>query len=241
MVNNGIDGTVRLAVCLSFVVGPLFAAAPPKLPEGTDPRTFYGGFFPTEEWIQSLAPMPRQRRHNPQLVQDLRTLDSEDLDKLKRLVRPFLKVAPEDLLGLVPRQNRLAGNARVMPVGGRLPAHPLTGRPLVWTPDRPDELRDSRGQAVDIHAPLPATGTFLITGPQGETQEYPYHDRSDGTRVYVQAEYMDAQRVSYLSQAVRSLGILYHRTQDPAYALRAAAILYDFSQAVVQSIYSAEP
>ena len=226
------SAALGMAVCLYLVMDPLFASAPPKLPKGTAPKMLYGGFFPTEKWIRSLVPVPRDRRSNPQLVQALRTLNGEDVEKLERLARPFLKVAPEDLLGLVPRRNRLAGNARVMPTGGRLPAYPVTGKPLVWTPDRPDELRDSRGEVVDLHALLPPTGTFRIIGPHGDTQEYPYHDRPNGTRVYLQAEYMDAQRVSCLSQAVRALGILYHRTNDTAYARRAAAILYDFSQAV---------
>ena len=98
----------------------LFGIAVPGFPKGADPKAFYGGFFPDEKWLRSLSPLPRDQRRNPQLVKSLAQPDHVDIDSLRREVKPYLKVAPDDLLGLVPRRNRLAGNARVMPSLSRL-------------------------------------------------------------------------------------------------------------------------
>lgn len=206
--------------------------AVPDIPEGVSAEEFYGGFFPTKTWVEGLKPLPRQQRGNPQLAAYAESLDEEQVEDLRRQARPFMRVKPEAFLGMVPRRNRLAGNARVMPARSRQTTHlPNTGY-LVWKPDKPHELRDTKGRLIDPRAHFPPTGTFRITGPKGDEQQYPYHDTPEGKRIYVQAEFMDGMRVRELSHAVRILGILYHRTKDVGYAKRAAAILYDFACAL---------
>lgn len=206
--------------------------AVPDIPEGVSPKEFYGGFFPTEAWIASLKPLPRQLHADPQLAAYVESLDEEQLADLHRQVKPFMRVNPEAFLNMVPRRNRLAGNARVMPARSRQTTHlPDTGY-LVWTPDKPNELRDTKGTLIDPLKHFPPTGEFRIAGPKGDVQRYSYHDTPEGKRIYVQAEFMDGMRVRELSRAVRALGILYHRTKKLDYARRAAVILHDFACAV---------
>lgn len=224
---------------------PSFGQGKLSIPAGISLEEYYGGFFPTEEWIAALEPLPRDQRGNPNLLTYIQTVTgtgadeemdselpaSENLESIRADMMAYMRVEPEAYLGLVPRRNRLAGNTRVMPRDRRT-LRPLGVNALVWTPDKPDELRDDRGRAVDPLQFLPPTGVHRITGPRGDLQEYPYHDMADGTRVYVQSEFMDSMRVQELSRAVRRLGKLYHQSGDIAYAQRAAAILYDFACAV---------
>ncbi|MEA3400412.1 MAG: heparinase II/III family protein [Armatimonadota bacterium] len=223
------------------------ACALPQLPEGMDPAEYYGGFYPTEEWVRRLEPLPREQRSGPfqrvEVVEEqsegreawsgaVIRLTRDELAAMRRRMAPYLAVEPEDLLGLVPRRNRLAGNARVMPGHASPPCPTGDGGRLQWTPDRPDEIRCTEGHAVDPFELFPPTGVFEITGPLGEMQRYPYHDAPDGRRTFVQAEFMDTLRVHELSRAARELGILYAVDGDEAAARRAAAIIYDFAGAV---------
>ncbi len=228
---------VRLMLCVvlaMILMAERQAAglAVPDIPKGVSPEEFYGGFFPTTAWVGRLEVLPRQQRGNPQLAAYADSLDEKQVEELRRQARLFMRVGPEAFLGMVPRRNRLAGNARVMPARSRQTTHlPNTGY-LVWTPEKPHELRDTKGRLLDPLEHFPPTGTFRITGPKGDDQQYPYHDTPEGKRIYVQAEFMDGMRVRELTNAVRLLGILYHRTKDLGYAKRAAAILYDFAGAV---------
>ncbi|MBC8869743.1 MAG: heparinase II/III family protein [Planctomycetes bacterium] len=227
----------KLTLCLVLAVMVIAerdtaGLAVPDIPKGVSPEEFYGGFFPTETWVASLRPLPRQQRGNPQLAAYAESLDVRQLADLHRQIRPFMRVDPEAFLEMVPRRNRLAGNARVMPARSRQTTHLRDTGYLVWTPDKPNELRDAKGTVIDPLKHFPPTGEFRITGPKGDVQRYPYHDTPDGKRIYVQAEFMDGLRVRELSRAVRALGILYHKTEDVDYAKRAAAILYDFACAV---------
>ena len=234
-----------LHVCL--LVGTTAAFALPQLPKGMAPKDYYGGFYPTEEWVQSLRPVPRGQRQNPfQRIRIVETapegkdawpsplclLTDEQLEGMKKDMRPYLSLQPKDLIGLVPRRNRISGNSRVMRATRMAPCPTGDAGSLVWTPDRPDELRCSKGHVVDPFRIYPPTGVFRIEGPRGEMQEYPYHDAPDGKRVYLNGEYMDSQRVRHLAQAARTLGRLYSATGDVEYARRAAAVLYDFARAV---------
>jgi len=227
----------KLMLCLVLAVMVIAerdtaGLAVPDIPKGVSPEEFYGGFFPTEKWVASLNPLPRGRRGNPQLAAYVGSLDEEQLADLRRQVKPFMRVDPEAFLDLVPRRNRLAGNARVMPARSRQTTHLPDAGYLVWTPDKPNELRDTKGTLIYPLKHFPPTGEFRITGPKGDVQRYPYHDTPEGKRIYVQAEFMDGLRVRELSRAVRALGILYHKTRNVDYAKRAAAILYDFACAV---------
>ncbi|MFW5867407.1 MAG: hypothetical protein ACOCX2_06295, partial [Armatimonadota bacterium] len=235
------------AIALLTVICAAAVTALPKLPDGADPAEYYGGFYPTEEWVAALEPLPHDRRGGPfQRVEVVAErpggrqgwagavvqLTPDELDAMRDRMAPWLAVEPADLLGLVPRRNRIAGNARVMP-GHAAPHCPLgDGGRLAWTPDRPDEIRCSEGHAIDPFELFPPTDVFEITGPLGETQQYPYHDAPDGKRTFVQSEFMDTLRVYELSRAARELGILHVVDGDDATAARAAAIIYDFAQAV---------
>ncbi len=237
----------QLSLCALAIGMATAVCALPQIPQGMPAADYYGGFFPSEEWTDALATLPREQRTNPfqriVVVEEAPVgkdawpspevkLTQGQLDDMARDMKPYLQVPPEDFLGMVPRRNRIAGNARVMPSTRMVKCPTGDGGSLVWTPNRPDELRCNKGHTVDVFAMFPPTGVFEITGPQGEVQEYPYHDAADGKRIYLNGEYMDSQRVYHLANSARRLGLLYRTTGDEQYATRAAAILYDFACAV---------
>ncbi len=194
---------------------------------------YYGGFFPTPEWTDALQPVPRDSRANPQLVDILiKPLTQKRIESLKQDAEPYLRVSPNDLIGMAPVRNRIAGNARVMPSTRIARCPDGDGETLTWRPDDPDKIWCPQGHTVDPFARYPQTGSIRITGPKGDEQDYPYHDAPDGKRIYLNGEFMDSLRVYYLIEAAKTLGILYHLTSEVAYAQRAAAILYDFARAV---------
>ena len=224
------------------------AMALPKIPKGMSPQEFYGGFFPTEEWVQALEPIARAQRQNPfqtvriidRLPDDVKErwtgtivkLTREQLDDKKSDLRRFLTVAAEGYLGLVPRRNRIAGNTRVM-TRAKVPCPTGDKGLLEWSPDKPDVIRCNRGHNVDPFGMFPQTGAFRITGPLGDEQEYPYHDTPDGKkRIYLNGEYLDPLRMWTLAATARDMGILFSVTGNVEYAKRAAAIVYDFACAV---------
>lgn len=235
------------AIALLTLLSAAAVYALPQLPEGTDPAEYYGGFYPTEEWVRRLEPLPRAERGMPfqrvEIVEEspegkdawdgaVIRLTADELTAMRERMAPYFAVDADDLLGLVPRRNRIAGNARVMPGHAPPPCPAGDGGRLEWTPDRPDEIRCSEGHTVDPFELLPPTGALEITGPLGDAQSYPYHDAPDGKRTFVQAEFMDALRVCELPRAAHDLGILHAVDGDEAAAARAAAIIYDFAQAV---------
>ncbi|MDP6777750.1 MAG: heparinase II/III family protein [Candidatus Latescibacteria bacterium] len=243
-----------LLICFCIAVllllwGTALAGTLPGIPEGISPESYYDGFYPTQAWVGELRPIPLDRRDHPfQQVEIVRgpsgdpkqnwdgaviRRTSEDIEKLRRDVQPFLDLPPEAYSGLVPRRNRISGNDRVMIHRHTIPCPTGDGGRLMWRPDRPDAIRCSRGHLVDPFEMFPPTGTIRITGPQGEEQAYPYHDTPDGEkRIYLIGEFMDPLRLQTLSDAVQGMGILYAVTGEEAYAHRVAAILCDFAEAV---------
>ncbi len=198
-----------------------------------DLERYYGGFFPTPEWTNALQPVPRDRRANPQLTDILiKPLTQDQIERLKQDAEPYLRVSPNDLIGMAPVRNRIAGNARVMPSTRIARCPDGDGETLTWRPDDPDKIWCPQGHTVDPFARYPQTGSIRITGPKGDEQDYPYHDAPDGKRIYLYGEFMDSLRVYYLIEASKTLGMLYHLTGDIAYAERAAAILHGFARAV---------
>ncbi|MDP6778485.1 MAG: heparinase II/III family protein, partial [Candidatus Latescibacteria bacterium] len=193
---------------------------------------FYGGFYPTVSWVDSLEPISRSERTNPQMIPPVDALTDADRQALFDQAAPYMAVAPDDLIGMVPLRNRIAGNARVMP-STRIAQCPAgDGETLTWRPDEPDTIWCPRGHTVDPFGLYPQTGSIEITGPRGDPQSYPYHDEEDGKRIYLNGEFMDSLRVYYLMEATRALGLLYQLTGDADYARRAASILFDFAIAV---------
>ncbi len=243
---------VLIGICIIVLLllgGAARAGTLPGIPQGVSPKTFYDGFYPTQAWVDGLRPIPLDRRDSPfQKVEIVpkRSGDpkenwdgavlrrtSEDIEKLKRDMQPFLEVPPQAYSGLVPRRNRISGNARVMIHRHTIPCPTRDGGRLVWRPDRPDRVRCSRGHPVDPFEMFPSTDTIRVIGPMGEEQAYPYHDTPDGSRrIYLTGEFMDPLRLQVLSAAAQEMGILYAVTGDEAYARRVAAILYDFAEAV---------
>ena len=243
------DGLRATLPALVFLLSTAWGTALPVIPEGMTAQEFYGGFFPTEEWLASLEPVPRGRRQVP--FQTIRVVDRtpddpkaswpgsvvlltrEDVAQLEAGMRRFLAVPPAVYLGLVPRRNRISGNARVM-IGKRdIPCPSADGGQLLWFPDDPEAIHCSKGHDVDPFALFPQTGVLRVTGPTGNAQEYPYHDSADGTkRVYLLGEYMDPLRTQVLARAAAHMAQLYALTSDTAYAVRGAAILTDFALAV---------
>lgn len=237
-----IAGVGRLLVSVAMAVA--------DIPAGMEPREFYDGFFPTEQWVQSLAPIAREQRRNP--FQALRAVESlpddpkarwagatvdltrERIEEMEKQAQRFLQLSPERFLGLVPRRNRIAGNQRVMPDGRVVPCPMGDSGRLRWYPDEPDTIHCSRGHTADVFALLPQTGVFKMACPLGdEQQEYPYHDTPDGQRrIFLNGEYRDPLRVHALSQGAADPAMLYRLKGDLEYARRAAAILYDFALAV---------
>ena len=233
--------SLLLLLCLDLV------NAMPRLPKGMPPAEYYGGFYPDEKWVDALKSIARDRRENPFqsicVVEDESEgkdswqsptirLTQEQLQRLKEEAKPYLKLKPKELLGLVPRRNRISGNSRVMRAS-RMPPCPVgDGELLTWSPDRADELACARDHTIDPFKLYRQTGIFRIRGPKGEEQEYPYNDAEDGTRTYLLGEFMHPLRVHHLSEAARDLGHLYLHTRDLEYARRAAAILLDFAVAV---------
>lgn len=225
------------------------APALPEIPKEMSLKEFYDGFFPAEEWVAALKVIPREQRGNP--YQRVRVVDAlpedvkarwpgivilrtrEDIEQMKKSMAPFLRVAPLDYIGLVPRRNNLSGNQRVK-VGLNVVSCPTgDGGILEWYPDKPDRICCNHGHDVDPFKLFPPTGIFKITGPLGQPQEHPYHDSKDGKkRIFLYGEYMDPLRVATLSKAAATLGELYQITGDVEYAKRAAAILCDFALAL---------
>ena len=197
-----------------------------------DLRAYYGEFYPTEEWATSLRPMPREARDNPQFMHLVDALTDAEIGALREDMAPYLKVRAQDLVGMAPLRNRIAGNARVMPSTRTAMCPSGDGGRLVWRPDDPDRMWCPNGHAVDPFALFPQTGAIEIVGPKGDQQAYPYHDAPDGRRIYLNGEFMDSLRVYYLIEACRSLGMLYQATGDIRCAERAAAIVYGFARAV---------
>ncbi|MDP6776047.1 MAG: hypothetical protein QGI83_04715, partial [Candidatus Latescibacteria bacterium] len=195
-------------------------------------REYYGGFYPTEEWLAALKPVPRSQRGNPQFADQVKALGDADRKALAAKAAPYLTLAPSDLLGMVPPRNRIAGNARVMPSTRIAKCPSGDGETLTWRPDDPDSIWCPKGHTVDPFELFPPTGSIEITGPLGARQSYPYHEGADGKRIYLIGEYMDSLRVYYLIEASKVLGLLYQDSGDIACAERAAAILYDFACAV---------
>ncbi|MDA0746782.1 MAG: heparinase II/III family protein [bacterium] len=189
--------------------------------------TYYGGFYPTEAWIDALTCLPPGSTPDP-----LSAHSDTDVNALRKYIEPYLNVTPEDLVDLVPKRNRIAGNARVMPAARIAMCPDGHGEKLTWRPDHPDRISCPHGHTVDPFERYPQTGAFEITGPLGDLQIYPYHDTSDGTRIYLQSEYMDALRVYWLTDACKTLGELYSCTGEIPYAERAAAILTSFARSV---------
>ena len=223
------------------------ACALPQLPEGMASADYYGGFFPTDEWADALATVPRDQRTNPfqEIVivaeaphgkeawkRPQVRLTRQQLDEMAADVASYLRVEPGGFLGMVPRRNRIAGNARVMPATRMVRCPTGDAGLLEWTPDRPDELRCERGHVVDVFSIFPPTGVFEITGPKGDKQQYPYHDKPEGTRIFLNGEYLDSQRTYHLTDSAHKLAQLYRATGQEQYGTRAAAILYDFACAV---------
>ena len=195
-----------------------------------DLEDYYGGFFPTEAWVRSLTMVPRELRANPHYLQRVKTGDEEWISSLKERLSGYLALEPGELLGLVPRRNRIAGNARLNNVPTKCPlGH--DGR-LTWTPDDPDRIWCPEGHTVDPFELFPETGRIEVIGPKGDAQLYPYHDAPDGRRFYLLGEYMDNVRIHCLSTAADQLAMLYRATDDLACAERAAAIVYDFACAI---------
>ncbi|MDP6775130.1 MAG: hypothetical protein QGI83_00030, partial [Candidatus Latescibacteria bacterium] len=195
-----------------------------------DQAAYYGGFYPTEEWARSLATVPRDQRANPHYLDRVRMADDEWVASLRERVDGYLLLEPEELLGLAPRRNRIAGNARLNNVAPKCPCG--HNARLTWRPDDPDRIWCPEGHEVDPFELFPETGRIEITGPKGDAQVYPYHDASDGRRIYLLGEYMDNVRIHCLSEAADLLAMLYRATDDLAYARRSAAIAYDFACAV---------
>ena len=238
---------LSMLLCLGLLAS--MAGALPEIPKGMPVNEFYDGFYPTEEWVAQLAPLPfSDRRHPYQSVEIVAELPNdpkarwsgttirvtrEDLDRMKRDMRRFLSVEPEAYLGLTPRRNRISGNSRVMLGKASIPC-PLGDKGLlVWHPDDPDAITCNKGHKVDPFTLYPQTGVYEITGPLGEKQAYPYHDTPDGKkRIYLTGEFMDPLRVDALSTAAYKMGVLYAVTGDVEYAKRAAAIVCDFACAV---------
>ena len=76
---------------------------------------YYGGFYPSEDWVNDLKPISLDLRGNSQLAVQVEALDHDEIESLLIMASPYLRVGPGDLLGMVPFRNRIAGNARVMP------------------------------------------------------------------------------------------------------------------------------
>ena len=237
------------SVLFAVLVSTAWVAALPVIPDGMTPHEFYGGFFPTEGWLASLEPIPGERRSSP--YQRLRVVDRkpedakaawpgavvlltrEEIGRMEAGLRRFMAVPTASYLGLVPRRNRISGNARVMLGKRDIPCPSADGGHLRWHPDEPDAIRCSRGHVVDPFELFPQTGVFRIAGPAGQEQEYPYHDNADGTkRVYLLGEFMDPLRTLTLARAAGQMAQLYALTSEAAYAIRGAAILTDFALAV---------
>ena len=138
------------------------AFALPKIPDGVSPEEYYGGFYPTEQWVMGLERIPREDRRNPfqtvEVVQERPSgrnwrgadilLTEDAVQQMKEEMAVYLQVPVEDFLGMVPRRNRIAGNARVMPSsfsnmprcptgdGGMLEWWNIGGQPLTPIPPR---------------------------------------------------------------------------------------------------------
>jgi len=100
---------------------------------------------------------------------------------------------------------------------------------LVWSPERPQELRCKYCGHRYPSAKYPMKDTLEVRGPDGTPQRYPYWASPNGYRSYFQARRDYAAR-EYLEARARDLAQLYAATGERGYAWRAALIIDRFAQ-----------
>jgi hypothetical protein len=100
---------------------------------------------------------------------------------------------------------------------------------LVWTPERPGEVRCQYCGHRYPSEKYPMTAAVTVRNPRGETQRYPYWADASGYRYFFEARRDDLVKV-HLAEAARNLALLYAVTGEKAHAARAAVLLDEFAR-----------
>jgi hypothetical protein len=199
---------------------------------------------PYLDWIEALSPNLDYAKASPLLtfakggasIWNYRKgspvyLRNEDMKKTISEVAPFRAVSVERLIELTPRKRPFQFNSGCW------------GLRYKWTPANPDVIINAKtGQIFDPEKEFPIEGYEEVVAPSGKTVRYAYHDykKTDpeykGQRAYVERFYkkdriyverfMTDARLNALHRAGTQMAMLFHKTGDMEYGVRAAAILW---------------
>lgn len=134
-----------------------------------------------------------------------------------------LRLDEASLVALVPAQSGLSF------VGCPNCTRGHQERQLVWSPERPREVRCRHCGHVYPSLKYPMDKAVTARGPNGETSRYPYWEDPSGYRYFFEAR-RDYGAREYLERSVRELARLHADTGKRVYARRAALIIDRFAE-----------
>lgn len=158
-------------------------------------------------------------------------VDDAQQKELEEEVAPFMSLSPQRLIELTPVKRPFRFNS-----GYFEPKYK-------WTPANPDVLYEAKtGRLFEPEKEFPVDGYEEVIAPSGKKVKYAYHDytKADeelkpqrvcqrnfkvGERVYLDSFNVNA-RMNILSLAGQQLSVLYRKTGNIEYGVRAAAILW---------------
>ena len=153
----------QLSLCALAIGLATAVCALPQIPEGMPPADYYGGFFPTEEWADALATIPRDQRTNP--FQRIVVVEAVDDDSFPSVLE---KLLPEPIVR-VTGSREVDVSARTL--GGRLGIHLVnTAGPHVKPPQGGIKEIPPIGP-LTVAISLPREPQSVIQQPEGKGLE----------------------------------------------------------------------
>ena len=154
------------------------------------------------------------------------TGDAKTIKELTESVAPVMEMSDEQIVGFISDKTDFSivgcENCRGGAEGGRSAV-------FEWTIDDPYHIKCTHCGHVYPSEKYPMDKTLKIVNPVGEEQEYHYHQAEDG-RTYFWDCKIRGYIKGYFAARAGDLAILYHLTEEPQYAHKAALILHRFAQ-----------
>ncbi len=150
--------------------------------------------------------------------------DASELDKLKPLVEPLMRMPLEEVIKLVPTRSGFYFIGCPNCNGGAEEANVLQ-----WKPDMGDKLRCRFCQMIFPNEKFPNNREIVIIAPSGARQVYPYYENAEGRQYFFEANAW-YERWLWINRMSEHLAKLWYITKDFAYGDRAAAIAGRFAQ-----------
>ena len=189
---------------------------------------------PYLDWIEALRPLPtaklkpmlkvnRTVSRWPEILWNFGTtiigIDPAEVNQLKTKTKSYMLLPLSRLLDIVPER---------MPPGGFQMEPGLLDKLNQWDPLEPNILRNYQGKILNINAGYPISGYEEIISPRGRMLRYPYYEKFGESKIYLDFSISSVQCTRILEAAYNMAGI-YAATGEKEYAIRAAAILYNFA------------